>query len=215
MAETPTETNEERTTETAPTPAGPPGSRGPGVRPGNRSLPPRLAALVQRVGLGRTAPSPTSGRGGPEPAIQIDDRISGVFVGGAIALYVAIFAYAVLFGSGGVFTPLPTPTPRPSPTAVPSAAASASPAPSPLASPAPTTTTPSPSRTPSAGGAASGPAGSASPARPTPGPSAAATTAPTPVASPSAAIAPAANAPAAETSDVSSPGSGRPGGPLC
>lgn len=72
-----------------------------------------------------------------EIAVRIDDRISKLFVIAVTGTFVAILAYGLLFGSAGLFTPLPTPVPSPSPSAGASASpsASASPAPSPSPSP--------------------------------------------------------------------------------
>lgn len=68
-----------------------------------------------------------------DPALRIQDPWSAAFVIVSVLVFAVILAYALLFGHGGAFTPLPTPTPVSS--EVPSAAPSASPSAAPSASP--------------------------------------------------------------------------------
>jgi len=105
-----------------------------------------------------------------EQAVHINDRASAWFVIAIVGLFAAIFASALLFGSGGLVSDL-LPTPTPAPTVAPSASPSASPSGSPSASASPVA---SPSAAPSASAGAS-PAASPSAApssAPSPSPSA-------------------------------------------
>jgi hypothetical protein len=61
-----------------------------------------------------------------EQAVHIDDRISKLFVAGAVLVFVLIFLNAALLGRGGALSPAPTPTPTPASTASPTPSASAS-----------------------------------------------------------------------------------------
>ena len=85
-------------------------------------------------------------------AVHIDDRASAIFVIGVIAIFVLIFANAVVLGKGGLLTPLPTRAPIASPAPVPSASPAGSAVPSASASPA------------ASGSASASPNASASPA---------------------------------------------------
>ena len=67
---------------------------------------------------------------------RVDDRVSKAWVLLVIGVFVAIFAYGVLFGRAGMLSP--TPTPEPSPELSPTAELTASPLPSPTAQLSPT-----------------------------------------------------------------------------
>ena len=97
-----------------------------------------------------TAPAASTGSKLTQPAGSdelpyVDDRLSKYFVGAIVAVFAAIFAYAVLFGGSGLLTPDRSPRPsRPlapsvspvtSPSGSPAASSSASPDASPSASP--------------------------------------------------------------------------------
>ena len=106
------------------------------------------AAPVKAAG----AKAPASVPGGPaapgETLPYVDDRVSKWWVAIIVATFVAIFAYAVVLGKGGLLTPIPTPSPTPTATVVPSPSPSPSPNVSPSPSPALTpTASPSPSPT--------------------------------------------------------------------
>jgi hypothetical protein len=119
-------------------------------------------------------------------AVHVNDRASAVFVLASIGVFVALFAWALLFGHGGFVTnvmatptPAPTATPAPTPTPAPTASPAASPsaAASPSGSPAASPTA-SGSAAPSASASAA-PAASAAPSgSPAPSPSAAASPSP-------------------------------------
>ena len=66
-----------------------------------------------------------------EKAVHVREDVSKVFVIAAVAVFVAILLNGLLFGTGGLFTPIATPSPSPS--AAPSASASAGPSASPSA----------------------------------------------------------------------------------
>ncbi|HEY5436140.1 MAG TPA: hypothetical protein VIK13_12975 [Candidatus Limnocylindrales bacterium] len=118
-------------------------------------------------------------------AVHVNDRASAVFVLASIGVFVALFAWALLFGHGGFVTNVmatPTPAPTATPAASPSAASSpvasgsAAPSGSPAASPAA-----SGSAAPSASASAA-PAASAAPSG-SPAPSPSAASSPSPAAS--------------------------------
>jgi len=48
-----------------------------------------------------------------DPSLRIRDPWSAAFVALSVGVFGAILAFALLFGHGGVFTPIPTPTPVP------------------------------------------------------------------------------------------------------
>lgn len=81
----------------------------------------------------------TTGRPTP-PSSPRGDRASAIFVIAAVVFFVGLLGYAILFGVGGLATPLPSPSPLPSPTATasPSPTTTASPSPTATASPTPT-----------------------------------------------------------------------------
>jgi hypothetical protein len=79
-----------------------------------------------------------------DPSLRIHDRASIWFVYASIAVFVLILANAMLFGTGGTFTPLATPTPQPTvsatpffPTGTPTAAPSVTGTAAPTDTPAP------------------------------------------------------------------------------
>jgi len=125
----------------------------------------------------KTGEAPTAGARTRTPVASdelpyVDDRVSKIFVGAMVAVFVGIFAYALLFGSAGLLTPDATlrPSRAPSPSVSPAVSPSGSPAASPSGSPSVGTSpsgspSGSPGESPSAaptGGAS--PTGSASPA---------------------------------------------------
>ncbi|MEO5965728.1 MAG: hypothetical protein ABIR11_09710 [Candidatus Limnocylindrales bacterium] len=109
-------------------------------------------------------------------AVHVNDRASAIFVIGVVGMFVAIFAYALLFGYSGfvtnvLATPVPTVAPSASAAASPSAATSASPVASASAAASPSAAaSASPAASPSAAASAS-PVASPSVA-PSPSPSA-------------------------------------------
>ena len=116
-------------------------------------------------------PAPTHVPTPSEKAVHVREDVSKVFVIAAVAVFVAILLNGLLFGTGGLFTPIATPSPSPS--AAPSASASAGPSASASAS-APASASPSPSASASAP-ASTAPSASASarrrpPPRPRPHP---------------------------------------------
>lgn len=119
---------------------------------------PAAAASAPRRGKGKAAPVPQAAPPSvSEQAVHVDDRFSSWFVIAMVAIFVAILAYGVLLGRGGIITdvlatpkPVPTITIAPSPTATPTAAPSASASAAPSAAPSA-----SPSAAPSATPAAS------------------------------------------------------------
>jgi hypothetical protein len=158
----------------------------------------REAAPVRasRRGTTRVAPTTTTG---VEDELEVDDPVSKIWVGIIVAVFVAIFGWAILFGSGGLLSGVldgGEAEPTPSPTLVPSPSAAASPSPSAAVSPAPTpestaAITQEPEPTPA----------------PTPVPTLEPTTAPTP--SPEAATpSPAAPTPSTAPTDATSPATG-------
>jgi hypothetical protein len=72
---------------------------------------------------GRPATAPATPS---EQAVHIDDRISKLFVAGAVAVFVLILLNGLLLGRNGALVPTPTPTPIPSATLAPSVSPSAS-----------------------------------------------------------------------------------------
>src|SRR5436190_228074 len=46
-----------------------------------------------------------------DPALRIKDPASQIFVAVSIGFFVLVFLYAMAFGKGGAFNPVPTPTP--------------------------------------------------------------------------------------------------------
>ena len=68
-------------------------------------------------------PAPTHVPTPSEKAVHVREDVSKVFVIAAVAVFVAILLNGLLFGTGGLFTPIATPSPSPS--AAPSASASA------------------------------------------------------------------------------------------
>jgi hypothetical protein len=135
----------------------------------------RASAASRATGRGprglRGPATPARAQTASDIAVHVDDRASGIFVIGVIAIFVLIFLNAVVLGKGGFLTPIPTP--RPVASAAPAASvapiASASPAASPQASAAPSAT--------------AGPSAAAS-ATPKPSASAKASASPKPSASP-------------------------------
>ena len=81
--------------------------------PVRRPLRPRSAARNRPTHV----PTPS------EKAVHVREDVSKVFVIAAVAVFVAILLNGLLFGTGGLFTPIATPSPSPS--AAPSASASA------------------------------------------------------------------------------------------
>lgn len=122
-------------------PAAAPGRR-PSAAPG-RGGPGRRRDRGDR---GAVAPAGTAARAAAPRAdqgVRIDDRISKVYAVLAAGSLLAVLAYGLLLGYGGLLTPVPTPVPTPAITASPTAAASptisasASPSAAPSASPSP------------------------------------------------------------------------------
>jgi hypothetical protein len=119
----------------------------PAMAPGAGRLEPEVRGPRVR------APKTTRTAFAIDPALRIKDPVSAAFVIVCVAVFAAILGYALLFGRGGAFTPIPTPSPisteapseNPSPSVAPTGAASPSAAPtvipttapSPAASPAP------------------------------------------------------------------------------
>ena len=60
-------------------------------------------------------------------AIRVTDRASKVFVLGTVLVFVLIFLYGALLGTGGAFTPYHSPSPSPTPLESPSPSAADSP----------------------------------------------------------------------------------------
>lgn len=137
------------------------------------------AAAVEAAGE-RAAAAPGKGpaRGaprGPAPAtpakpsevgLHVDDRISMVFVGISVAVFVVIALYALLFGHGGFFTPIAKPTPAPVVTPAPVTPAPSASLPTlvPIVSPSPTTAASASPATSASPAASTSPVVSTSPA---------------------------------------------------
>ena len=92
-----------------------------------------------------------------DPSIKVTDRPSQIFVIATVLVFVGIFLYGALAGTGGFFTPYVAPTPPPSIAPSSSPAASSSPATS--GSPA-VSASPAASAAPSSSPAAGSPASS-------------------------------------------------------
>ncbi|TAM74864.1 MAG: hypothetical protein EPN50_03175 [Chloroflexota bacterium] len=106
------------------------------------TLAPRAGEAKRRRARDRSTPAAVAPALEPETLPYIDDPVSKWWVIVIAATFVAIFAWGIFLGRGGIFTPLPTPSPIPTLTAAPSA----SPTPSPSSSATPTPTpTPTPS----------------------------------------------------------------------
>jgi hypothetical protein len=98
-----------------------------GAFPEAVSRPGGARGVRRRAGAAPVAPRlPTQS----ELAVRVTDNQSRIFVIATVVVFVAILAFGVFAGRGGVLTPRPTPTPVPSLTAPPSAAPSGSAAPS-------------------------------------------------------------------------------------
>src|SRR5438093_574286 len=94
-----------------------------------------------------------------DPSIKVTDRPSQIFVIATVLVFVGIFLYGALAGTGGFFTPYVAPTPSPSPIATPSP--SIAPSGSPAASGSPSASgSPAASAAPSGSPAAGSPASS-------------------------------------------------------
>ena len=106
------------------------------------ATPPVSGAVVR--GTRRSDGGRTSVAGDAEEIPYVDDPISKWWVGLIIAVFVVIFAWALLFGRGGLLVGGPdeaaaTPSPVATASASPSPAASVAPSPEPIATPVPTT----------------------------------------------------------------------------
>lgn len=112
----------------------------------------------------RGAASPQVAVAAEEELPYVDDRVSKIWVGAIVAVFMLILAYGLLFGKSGALT-APTPSPTPSPSPAPTV--TASPAPSPSLTAAPSITI-QPSGTPLPSASAVSPT---APPTPTPAPS--------------------------------------------
>ena len=84
------------------------------TEPGRGTAPVVAPPTPSRRERGRPMrPTPTSGPTRSEQAVRIDDRVSQAFVLVTVAVFVLIFANAILLGRGGVFA---APSPSPSET---------------------------------------------------------------------------------------------------
>jgi hypothetical protein len=84
-----------------------------------------------------------------EEFAYVDDPVSRLWVLLIVAVFAAIFLYAILLGHGGALSPTPTPEPTPTPALSQSPTVSPSSTPTPSASPTVSpTSTPTPSASP-------------------------------------------------------------------
>ena len=123
------------------------------VNRGDSAIGPERGARERAGGRQTFAPA------GPTPsetAVHVSDPASAVFVVVVVVAFIAIFAYGMLGGVGGLFTPIPTPAPLPSvaPSTGPSSGPSVEPsggsaAPSASVGPSPSSAAPSVSPSPS------------------------------------------------------------------
>lgn len=80
----------------------------------------QTASTAPATSVPRPTAGPAIAPSASEIAVHIDDRISAIFVLGAIAVFTAILLLGVVAGTGGLLTPLATPIPIVSPSASPS-----------------------------------------------------------------------------------------------
>jgi hypothetical protein len=99
-----------------------------GVEPAGPLVTATGAAVPRR----RQTPPPSVQRAPTqsELAVRVTDNLSRVFVIGTVAVFVAILAWGLLGGSGGILTATPAPTATPSVSAAPSESLEASASPS-------------------------------------------------------------------------------------
>ena len=113
----------------------------------------RMAQVRGPEPRARGAASPQVTVAAEDELPYVDDRVSKIWVGAIVAVFVLILAYGLLFGKSGALTP-PTPSPTPSPSPTPTLSASpvpsVTPTPSISITPTPSSTSASPTPAPSA-----------------------------------------------------------------